>query len=277
MRFLLISAACLCLCSAKPQPEKGAREVDPEYAGINGDIDGDPDYVMSPLNAIINPARCWPDGIIYYTIDESFFTEEEVQLIQLGIEDLVESTKVDGEQCIDILPWTDQTDYVELWDNGGCSSSVGRIGGMQRLSLTSTCVNRHGTIMHEFLHAFGFYHEQSRSDRDDWIIVNYDNIQEGKEHNFRKYEEDEIDLAGTGYDYESVMHYSPYGFAIDPEVPTIITIDPDAMDIIGQRLRLSDFDIERVQVIYGCKEPSETKYHRHMTGKPMTVCSGSSL
>lgn len=66
---------------------------------------------------------------------------------------------------------------------------------------------------------------------------------------------DDIDLAGTEYDYGSVMHYGPYGFAIDPDVPTIETIDPDGMDIIGQRITLSDFDIERVQIIYGCIDP----------------------
>ncbi|ELU08385.1 hypothetical protein CAPTEDRAFT_66395, partial [Capitella teleta] len=122
--------------------------------------------------------------------------------------------KVDNEKCIDILPRDQESDHVELWDSGSCSSAVGKSGGRQMLSLTSTCVQRHGTIMHEFLHAFGFYHEQSRSDRDEWIIVNYDNIEEGKEHNFRKYDEDDINLAGTEYDYGSVMHYGPYGFAV---------------------------------------------------------------
>ncbi len=74
----------------------------------------------------------------------------------------------------------------------------------------------------------------------------------GRENNFRKYEEDEILLLGTPYDYGGVMHYGPYGFAIDPEIPTIYTCDPDAMDIIGQRVELSALDIERVQVLYGC-------------------------
>ncbi len=49
------------------------------------------------------------------------------------------------------------------------------------------------------------------------------------------------------------MHYSPYGFAIDSSIPTIITCDPDGMDIIGQRTHMSGCDIERVQLLYGCK------------------------
>ena len=68
-----------------------------------------------------------------------------------------------------------------------CSSYVGRrtILGGQRLSLVPSCVARHGTIMHEFLHAFGFQHEQKRYDRDDYISVNWDNIQPGRSYYYR--------------------------------------------------------------------------------------------
>jgi len=65
--------------------------------------------------------------------------------------------------------------------------------------------------------------------------------------------EDVITLLGTQYDYGSVMHYGAYGFAIDPTVPTIITLDEDAE--IGQRITLSAIDIERVQIHYECLDP----------------------
>jgi len=47
------------------------------------------------------------------------------------------------------------------------------------MSLVPGCVARHATIMHEWLHAFGFHHEQKRTDADDWISINWDNIQPG--------------------------------------------------------------------------------------------------
>lgn len=61
-----------------------------------------------------------------------------------------------------------------------CWSSVGnRQVGLQQLSIGAGC-DRIGTIQHEFLHALGFWHEQSRSDRDDYVSIIWDRIQSGQ-------------------------------------------------------------------------------------------------
>ena len=72
------------------------------------------------------------------------------------------------------------------------------------------------------------------------------------EYNFRKMREGvEVDLLGTRYDYNSVMHYGAYAFAVDRRVPTIIPKVQGAR--IGQRAGMSAIDIERVQILYGCR------------------------
>ena len=48
--------------------------------------------------------------------------------------------------------------------------------GLLQVSLGNGCVYT-GIVMHELMHATGFWHEQSRADRDRHITINWDNIQ----------------------------------------------------------------------------------------------------
>ena len=67
--------------------------------------------------------------------------------------------------------------------------------------------------MHELMHAAGFWHEQSRADRDDYITINWKNIKDGMEYNFLKYDLRKIDHLGAKYDTCYVMHYGAYAFS----------------------------------------------------------------
>ena len=71
--------------------------------------------------------------------------------------------------------------FTPLWFSR-CWSSVGKLykrPGAQEISLANGCL-MHSTIMHEVLHSLGFWHEQSRPDRDQFIEVFWENIQEGE-------------------------------------------------------------------------------------------------
>ena len=65
-----------------------------------------------------------------------------------------------------------------------------------------------GSVSHELGHVLGFYHEQSRPDRDNYVTILRHNIRSGRHHNFLKYSTSEI-MTDEPYDIGSVMHYGP--------------------------------------------------------------------
>ena len=113
------------------------------------------------------------------------------------------------------------TNFVEVSSkNSRCSSMVGKQGGLQKLNIShkSNCFHPR-IIAHEFIHALGFFHEQNRADRDEFVKINMHNIQCDKRGNFhRKRNSDAFDVP---YDYKSIMHYGSHLFSKNGE-PTIV-------------------------------------------------------
>jgi len=269
-----IFLALVALAAAKPIEEHSANDDwnNPEYGELlEGDIiphedeSAFDDIEINPMNAVRDPRRKWPNGVMRYRLS-SAYSSSQVRKIEDGIRDLIERTRVRGNKCIDIRKRSGQSAYVNVEKGSGCSSYVGMTGNRQRLSLADGCFS-HGTIMHEFLHAFGFHHEQSRSDRDDWVTIDLGNVVRGMEGNFRRRSSSEVTRLGTSYDYGSVMHYGAYAFARDRNRPTI-RAKRSGGSAMGNRTRLTSRDIERVQVHYGCKNARDSVYFKHLADIP---------
>jgi hypothetical protein len=137
---------------------------------------------------------------------------------------------------------TNEPDFVTFRAGSGCSSSVGRQGGQQFVTLGEECTT--GNCIHEIGHTLGLWHEQSRIDRDLFIHINFQNIIPGMEHNFFQHVHDGIDLGN--YDYGSVMHYPATAFSKNGQ-PTVVTPGGQA---IGQRTGLSSADIASIKLLY---------------------------
>ncbi|XP_051959958.1 hatching enzyme 1.2-like [Xyrauchen texanus] len=145
--------------------------------------------------------------------------------------------------------WTDQS-ALHHFCVLRCWSYLGRIGGKQNISISvSGCVN-HGIIEHELLHSLGFYHEHTRSDRDQYVRINWENIAPASVSNFELKDTNNLN---TTYDYTSIMHYGRTSFTIQSGKATITPI-PDSSVKIGQRVEMSSTDILRINKLYECGE-----------------------
>merc|ERR1719359_1892700 len=99
--------------------------------------------------------------------------------------------------------------------NSGCYSYVGMVPskGSQQLQLHHPGCTSVGTAIHELGHALGMAHEQSRPDRDNYVRVNWQNIEPSKRSQFEV-----VKGAYTHGDYDplSIMHYDRFAFSVDP-------------------------------------------------------------
>uniref|UniRef100_A0A3Q1HUF5 Metalloendopeptidase n=1 Tax=Anabas testudineus TaxID=64144 RepID=A0A3Q1HUF5_ANATE len=192
-------------------------------------------------NSIIGDKYRWPTTVPYYLEDSLEMNAKGVILKAFDQYRL--------KTCIDFAPWKGEENYISVFKGSGCFSKVGnRRVGKQQLSIGSNC-DRLGTVEHEFLHALGFWHEQSRADRDDYVDIMWDRIEPGKEHNFNTYDDTVSSALGVPYDYGSVMHYSKTSFNIGSE-PTIVTKIPQFIDVIGQRMGFSASDLTKLNRLY---------------------------
>ncbi|XP_059488379.1 zinc metalloproteinase nas-14-like [Neocloeon triangulifer] len=197
-------------------------------------------------NVVSDPETLWKDATIPYIL-EPMFNDAERKTIREGM-DMIEQGS-----CFKFRPFQiGDLDFVYVQGGPtGCWSYVGRQGGGQVVNLQrSGCVHK-GVVAHELLHASGFFHQQSAADRDDFIFINFTNIQPGRESNFDKYNESIVSDFGVGYDYNSVMHYSRKAFSKNGE-DTLVPLQDGAE--IGNRHFVTDKDMAKLKAKYGCGE-----------------------
>jgi len=210
------------------------------YREINEDVQLTAGTAELPLWKMYNEEKNY---ILPYLIDKS--------IGKMG-KQAIEEAAIDFKKytCIRLRPRTNQATYLKFYDGGQCSSPVGAVQSPLKISLASACWYK-GTVIHEVLHALGFWHEQSRPDRDKYIEIKEENIREWAVYNFNKKKNYEVTTFGLDYDTSSVMHYNGYAFTSNKQ-PTIID-KKTGLAIKTQREGFSNLDIEAVNKLYSCK------------------------
>jgi len=140
-----------------------------------------------------------------------------------------------------------------------CWSYIGRTmfygQNHQDISIGSGHCEQMFVVAHEVGHAIGFYHEQMRFDRDDWITIDTNNINPGDMNNFDKHTED--GSRGIEYDYYSVMQYGTTA-ASSTGYSTMVPKDILAFHLMGaNEVGLTIRDRLMAQKMYQCEAEDE--------------------
>ncbi|CAJ1069943.1 astacin-like metalloendopeptidase [Xyrichtys novacula] len=201
-------------------------------------------YVLSEGDMVMPRDRnaveaIWPTREIPYVISEDLESRTDDILSAMAM--------LSKHSCVSFHKRTSETNYLLFKASKGCASYVGFIGGEQPVFVGPPCIV--GNIAHEILHALGFHHEHTRTDREQHISVLTHNIMSGMGRNF---EMREGETFGLPYDITSILHYGS-GFFSANGLPTIVP-NSDVKGM-GQRDGLTEMDIQRVKQLYSCDVP----------------------
>jgi len=151
---------------------------------------------------------------------------------------------------IQLVPRTTQANYIDInlsdSPNGVCEATEGDAGaGEQFVDGASDCTI--ATILHEFGHVTGVWHEQSRTDAANYVTFNYANVIKGSIGNFLPaVDNDQQNF--TPYDFASVMEYPAFSFDRNG-APPLDSIPPGMP--LSNLVGYSAADVEGIMRLYG--------------------------
>lgn len=178
----------------------------------------------------------WPGAVMPYVVDPSLSGSDQ--------NDLAAAIERVNQTTLKLRPATAaDADHLVFVNRGrGCYSYYGRIGGPQDVHVGG-CGS--STMIHEILHAAGFYHEHSRPDRDQYISVMWEEIVDGEQSNF---EINEGARVYGAYDFQSIMHYSERAFSKRGQKTIVSKVQGVT---VGGASDMSPTDIAGINELYG--------------------------
>ncbi|XP_026153652.1 low choriolytic enzyme [Mastacembelus armatus] len=207
---------------------------------------------------IIQPSDRNAAGNTWPTVDIPYVISEELAGRTADI--LSAMAMVSEHTCVSFHQRRSETHYLIFKKSLGCSSYVGFVGEEQPVFLGPLCIV--GNIVHELLHALGFYHEHTRADREQYITIFPKNIMPGMEKNFIKKKGRTFSLP---YDVTSIMHYGRKCFSANGQATIVPATNAKAM---GQRERMTQTDIQKVRQLYNCDEMENKPEKKTSTVRP---------
>ena len=164
---------------------------------------------------------------------------------------LMQMREIESGTCIRFVERTFQLDWLDVINQGGCWSWIGRVGGRQELSMARPGCFWGSTMSHEIFHALGYDHMQNHIDRYDFVEILWDNIDPGMRFNFNIVNPNNFGNFNTPYDLMSIMHYPRWAFAA-AGTDAVVPHDRSYINLIGMQDNLSRGDFTRINHMYEC-------------------------
>ncbi|XP_022780096.1 zinc metalloproteinase nas-1-like isoform X4 [Stylophora pistillata] len=141
-------------------------------------------------------------------------------------------------------------------NNDGCFSDIGYRDKTQTLNLGTGCEYM-STVSHELMHLLGYYHEFTRNDRDNYIKVYPENLQDGIfKTEFKKRIQNN---QGFPYDLNSIMQYDTHTFSKNGKHTMEAKTNPNHK--LGSTSHFDAMDLEKINALY-CNEKKVFKDHK---------------
>lgn len=164
---------------------------------------------------------------------------------------------IEKVSCVRFRERKTQKDYVRIKSHArNCQADLGRTKGEQKVELGPNCFDV-GVIMHELIHTLGYTHMQNHANRDQFVTIHWDRINEENKHNFEKVNVREYGNFNTAYDFQSIMHYGANFFAKQGISKPTIEAKPkykQYQSTLGSRGKLTAGDIKRINNMYKCSK-----------------------
>ncbi len=185
------------------------------------------------------PPERWKERDIPYIIHPDLKNPERIEAALAHLK---------AKTVVTFVPFNGEKDAV-VFEPGteNCKSFLGKVGGHQPIKLADRC--GWVEVLHEIMHVFGFVHEQSRTDRDKYVEILWDNVIDEMKPQFAMVPEDLMEpLKDFEFDYHSIMLYPANLFAKRPNEYTLRSkgtqpVDPSAGG-------LSQEDVERINKLF---------------------------
>ena len=142
----------------------------------------------------------WPGGTVYYQFDPAVSTNQR-NIWRAAV------ASWSSVAALSFVESSGSGNYILVRTSTGNNSYVGMIGGAQEMNISDWFAH---VINHEVGHALGLEHEQSRSDRDGYVVIYSANIEPGHTSNFDRHP---TTVNYGVYDFDSIMHYSRLAFS----------------------------------------------------------------